>query len=483
MLEEREFEGYWWLPSDPETRLPGTLKFSQKDVELELLGSFEPHLVPGPLTGPEDQPRILGVTKAQKAITLEQSLGAGRTLGSGGFPITRYRPHQVLHGAWYDPGEEVVFDQVAIRLSDLDTWAAKSGFEIEWTPDDENKSFSKLSVTYTPLEPVTVNLDTDTTLSVEFGWTWSGMRVPQTENHIVQKASFVVRFARPASTDKVLDYVYYLRNFLSVGVGRPIQVLGVTGYHNSPRGEEPDPVTKQEPRPLDVEILYRLVGVPEAPERELHISELLFTLGDALPRLEEIIQAWFARQEVLREVFARYFYIVHGPAPDRDHAFESYVRILETHHRRTAAETEASEETRARVDRLLSEVEDSSDREWLEQELAHSHEPSLSQRLHQTLARCSRVSARAVGSRKKRDSFVWKVVKTRNYKTHLDPLQKDGAADGLALVALVFQLKALVEMTLLLELGFTCEQVDEILERTRRYELIENINSQIERAA
>jgi Apea-like HEPN len=128
---------------------------------------------------------------------------------------------------------------------------------------------------------------------------------------------------------------------------------------------------------------------------------------------------------------------------------------------------------------LLAGVEDNLDREWLEQVLVHSHEPSLSQRLHQTLARCPRVASRAVGSRKKRDSFIWRVVKTRNYKTHLDPLQKEGAADGVALVSLVFQLKAIVEMTLLLELGFSCEQVDEIFERTRRYEAIENIKSQI----
>jgi hypothetical protein len=74
---------------------------------------------------------------------------------------------------------------------------------------------------------------------------------------------------------------------------------------------------------------------------------------------------------------------------------------------------------------------------------------------------------------------VWKVVKTRNYKTHLDPTKKDEATDGTALVLLVYQLRALVEMTLLLELGFTCEQVDEVFDRTRRYEVIDTIRAQV----
>jgi hypothetical protein len=237
-------------------------------------------------------------------------------------------------------------------------------------------------------------------------------------------------------------------------------------------------VTRLEPQKLEVEILYRLVGVPEEAARELHPTEMLFTLADTRPRLEEILRTWFKQQELLREVFARYFYIVHGPPPDRDHAFESYLRVLETHHRRTAAESTASHEIRERVNRIVSLVPDEKDREWLEEELAHSDEPSLAQRLHQTLKRCPTVANRAIGSRNKRDSFVWKVVNTRNYLTHLDPRKKKDAAEGVGLLTLVYQLRALVEMTLLLELGLDCDQVTGIFERIRRYELIDQMRSQ-----
>jgi hypothetical protein len=41
------------------------------------------------------------------------------------------------------------------------------------------------------------------------------------------------------------------------------------------------PFTGLDPRKLDVEILYRLVGLPEPPERDLHPTEMLFTLGSS----------------------------------------------------------------------------------------------------------------------------------------------------------------------------------------------------------
>lgn len=44
---------------------------------------------------------------------------------------------------------------------------------------------------------------------------------------------------------------------------------------------------------------------------------------------------------------------------------------------------------------------------------------------------------------------------------------------GPALAPLNVQLQALVEMCLLLELGFACSEIDAVFERVRRYERIE----------
>ena len=46
-LSESRFEkqGFWWLPSDPERQIPGTLVFGHDvDSELRLLGSLQERL-------------------------------------------------------------------------------------------------------------------------------------------------------------------------------------------------------------------------------------------------------------------------------------------------------------------------------------------------------------------------------------------------------------------------------------------------------
>jgi hypothetical protein len=104
-------------------------------------------------------------------------------------------------------------------------------------------------------------------------------------------------------------------------------------------------------------------------------------------------------------------------------------------------------------------------REWLAKKLKHSHEPTLVERLRDSLDRCPTVSARLIGDADRMKSFIWKVAATRHFETHLDPRGEAAAVSGSELVTLTFQLRALVEMTLLLEIGFSCDEIATIFER------------------
>jgi hypothetical protein len=61
------------------------------------------------------------------------------------------------------------------------------------------------------------------------------------------------------------------------------------------------------------------------------------------------------------------------------------------------------------------------------------------------------------------------VLTARNYLTHYDPSLEKKARTGLDLYPLTVQLQTLVEMCLLLELGFDCNEVDGLFERVNRY--------------
>ena len=346
MLEPREYEGYWWLPDDPDDKVTGTLSFSQDDIRLELLGAFKSVVAAKvPKAGQviafgsdfgrlPDQARITGVIRGHDYVSLEECTGFSPEAmlpprSDLDITTTSYRPRFVLVGAGYDVREEVAFDEVSMRFSDLETWVDRSGFDQKAVFGESG--MSSVTVTYEQLDPIEVRIDEDTALKIEFPWSWSGHARHMTESRITQGASFRLLFGTPANLERALTYVTQLRSFLALAVGRPIRVLRVYGLHQANPAGAYQPSGAAPPRHIEVELLFRLVGLPAEPERKPYPDEMLFTLRDAEPRLEEILTTWFNQHERLGPVLVRYFHLVHTTPSSRESEFENLVRVLETH--------------------------------------------------------------------------------------------------------------------------------------------------------
>jgi ApeA N-terminal domain 1 len=94
------------------------------------------------------------------------------------------------------------------------------------------------------------------------------------------------------------------------------------------------------------------------------------------------------------------------------------------------------------------------------------------------LAQCRMVSKRIVGAQQSDlEEFITGFKTARNYYTHYNPKLEKKAAKGVALLLLSIQLQAIIEMSLLRELGFPLRAIDAILDRTRRYEEIDHFRS------
>ena len=68
-----------------------------------------------------------------------------------------------------------------------------------------------------------------------------------------------------------------------------------------------------------------------------------------------------------------------------------------------------------------------------------------------------------------RNSFVKKIVKTRNYLTHYPSDLEGGSATGEELYTLTAKLQLVLEIFLLRELGFSLELIQKIIPRSKRY--------------
>jgi hypothetical protein len=99
------------------------------------------------------------------------------------------------------------------------------------------------------------------------------------------------------------------------------------------------------------------------------------------------------------------------------------------------------------------------------------------EQINDVLATCPTASRKIVGP--DTEAFTKLLKVSRDFYTHYDPAKKNLAAKEAGLLLLSTQLRTLIEMALLRELGFTHRAVDAILARARRYEEIEHLKAYV----
>ena len=464
MLEPFEHRGRWWLPDTPEPKVAGVLSFSQDEGgALELIGLLpRPQSEPDPKTGEVTLPagllpreRIVGVAVDGRSFTLERCRAIA--WGLGGFVTENFAPDLILEGALYGPDEPVAFDDLRVRYTQLDAWVTTSGIAYDWKR--EGDTASGIDIAFRLPEPVPVQLP-NFEFEVDFSWT---LKTAGTSASLVQHAELKLAFGEPIPVERCLDLVYQLRNFIALGVGRPVMPTAVRGVVRQAEAGEGHGSDAEQHRPIGVNIFYPLPHVPEV--KEAHPAEMLFTLADARDRFAQLVENWFAKQELLRPVFDLYFGAIYNRRAFLEQRFLSLTQAIETFHRRTSPATELpAEQHERRIQKILAGAP-SEHQDWLSNKLTFSNELSLRRRLKDILSRCPEVVTKLLNKK----TFVHEVLNARNYLTHYDPSLEEKARRGMDLYPLTVQLQTLVEMCLLLELGFTCAEVDGLFERVNRY--------------
>lgn len=106
-------------------------------------------------------------------------------------------------------------------------------------------------------------------------------------------------------------------------------------------------------------------------------------------------------------------------------------------------------------------------RESLKSKLKYGNEFSLRKRLKEIFSKYQEILNEFIENK---NAFIEKVVNTRNYQTHHDEDLRKRAAKGEGLYRLTQKLKKLLEICLLIELGFSREQIKGLFSRNRRYQ-------------
>jgi hypothetical protein len=454
MHESHEYKGLWWLPGDDDEALSGTAVIADGSAELEVVGDFGRALLSETAREKqysldlEDKPRVLGIAANGKEITLEGLAERGHTVHLPGLATARYQADVAVVGKHFPASEEITFDEISICASDLNAWTRVSGFDIsmglEQLKEKGATALSSTEIRYEAPDDIDIPLARGENAIIRFTAPSKGLGHGTDHVELSQKAALHLRFAKRANIRTVFKRVSQVRNFLSLAAGRPASVLSVTGYRD-------DYTQGNTSFPRPIEIYWQIPHNPEPSARRRQVREMLFTLDETQSEMSTVMRKWFRRQPHLEPVFNLFFGTLYNPGLYLEVKFLAYAQAIETYDYRR----------RRKPGRL-----------------------TLAQRMGDVLGRCRTVSKRIVGEGEDDlDDFIREFKDSRNYYTHYNPKLEMKAASGTALLLLCIQLQAIIEMSLLRELGFPCRAINGMLERSRRYAEIEHFRSMALREA
>lgn len=440
MNEEFEYTGVWWLPSNRETKIPGILKFDQSEgAILELDGCFTDDPEMDELFNPAI---VNGVSSTGVNITLHRCLGKHLTIRGGGFSHSKLYAHEVFEGVHFERREDIKFRCLFVDYSHLDTWLGISGFDIVPNKHDE------IWIKYKTPDSIPVFISSDLVLFIVFLTSYSPFAL--TEAYLRQKVKIMIAPAQEQSFEELQKIVRRIQDFLTLANIEPVYPLSIEGETELKKEIVGDKTVYPK-----VKIFYQLPKVHGAVV-ETGRFRALFAFKDISDKFQYFLQNWFRKAEELEPVYQLYFGLIYNPHMYLEQKFSCLVEALEAYHRRIMQNYELPmDKHNERICKILDAVPQEY-KTWLERKLEYSNEPILRRRLRELLNNHSVTVPNFI---RNRESFIDKVVITRNYLIHHDPRLEAKAAKKEKLHYITRRLQLLVDLCLLKELGFSSDEV------------------------
>ena len=448
--EPIETVGFFWLPTNPEDRLPGTLRISSVGkVTIEVIGTFGgwQNAFQGMGIGSDPLPsgsapnhdRIVGITDQGDAVTLEGCLSTGSRIN---FPSKQSKSSFLATFAFiggnYDSGSELRFAEVRFSIEGLNEWLSLS-----WFSGEQNRETKSGKIEYHLPEDNVFNLPNEVRLTLKHVLSHPSFGVPVASVSVNQAPVLCLELDRVRPIADFLPLVSRLCNFLSLAVNQPVSTEFISGYL------EEDGETVDELRsPIR---LYYQSSTHDSEKPEIKVHEMLFSFGDVAENCERLLSNWLQVYESIEPAFNLFFASKSDKYQYIDVRFLRLAQGIETLHRRSCRDvTEMPKAEFGKLRKALLEKCPEGYRDFLSEKLSFANELSLRRRISSLVEPFEDFFGGACESTK----FVSKVVNTRNYLTHYSQKLESKAASGEELWRLCQKLDALFTLHILSQIGF-----------------------------
>lgn len=454
MKDPRTIEGQWHIFGDDHAAPYGTLRVEPEtgiSLDVKVLrtsdvaapqSAFGRFICPG---------TIHGFDSHGHPITLFACMTAQSSTPKGldGLETYAIQPILGILGGHYSYWSEITAQTVRANYSLLDHWLGRS--TIQAHTDSERATF-----TQQPLPDIAVRLPDDEEFVITCGFTQEhGIG----ELHLTQQHTVHFNFPRPRPLSRIrARYVHVFRQLLTLFTGSEvfIDAIEFSGRDFSKS-----------------ELLSSNQGIASA-QRKLSPGRVLVHYHEIAERFSEIAGRWFVYHSEMEPILNLYFSACWNSEMPGTTKFLLLAQALEAYHSRSPQCNSAVESTKAfrqRIDAILANVSEEKVRGWLREKLRHANQKTLAQRLNDLIGTHQQEVASFIPDP---DSFAKTIRHTRNYFTHFDEdLRRRGkVAEVTQLAKIMIQMRGLLEICFLRDLGLPETAVKRVVARVRQVEFI-----------
>ncbi|NTZ06209.1 hypothetical protein FCJ61_06360 [Burkholderia metallica] len=446
LIEDFEKSGFFWLPSSPEKKIPGTLRILDGgNISLEIVGSFGDSF--DSLNRDMNIGRIVGHIESDKLVTLERCFYKTRSLSFGGIEKSSIRANKALIGVSYDYGEEVLINQLQFSVDGIDEWIGICGIKVDHQFESKTSS-----IRYFPPENISITLNDGLRLVITFTWTLPSSPIT-TEAKITQKTYFALASSEARPLDDFISAAHKITNLVGFAADETVCLESVTVASNSLTAGNING------KPILEKISLFYTSLPFTKDRpKINRHEMLFNFPQIRSDWERIVKNWFSAYDLIDPALNLYFSTKTGVHRYLDGKFLALAQGLETYHRRISSEKQMDENSFDSLKESLIEGCPEKYRDWLSGRLQHGNEINLRKRLNRIIEPFNDV----IGSRDYQKRLIRSIVNTRNYLTHYDQSLEAESSTGIDLWHLCRKMEAIFQLHILQVLGFPPEQIKAI---------------------
>ena len=459
-VETKEYSGYWWFSDNPDKTVTGTLSIDKREgIELRTIGSLLPqHALFNDHIDFPSQEILLGQTVDGSCITLVEPICTSQNhrLGNAFADLSKSTHNTnlaVIGKRHFSSKDEILFSSAEVRFNLLDEWLCKSGFTAR---EEQNQlgHLTKFNLEYEYPEVLEFDIDSiKAKFRVSYIFNWNRQNLKW---QLGQKSFFRLSTAELKTFDWYAEKFDSLRKFLMIMTGFPISTGEIVGY-----GNEVFIDSRHDSKTKEKFQIYQKIPSGFLNTDHKHSTHLLMNLTLIGVELDDLLNVWFQKSEILDPAIILYTATLSIDLGYVEFRLLNYTQGLEALHRRVfGGKYMTDHEYEPIASALVESIPEEVGRDHrcsLEGRLKYGHEYSQRKRIKFLL---DDVWAGCLDSFiEDKNSFVEKVVNTRNYLIHFDSSSASKAVFGTDIFYIAERLKILLVTHILLQLDIPRENV------------------------